>query len=144
MPSLSIINRLTKNLIKFNILSSNTKLGARKKKHTVLEPIEFIKSVSQSIKLLRWLKKQPKSFLYIDSDNSELDDVANLILLKSRRFDFSVVSSHLLKVEQRKIYKETLENVLESDIRRKSRNNFSNAPVKKVKEVRKAYGFKRF
>jgi precorrin-6B methylase 1 len=119
MPRVHIINLLTKNLITSNILASHGELTALKKKKITLEPIEFIKSLSQSIKLLHWLKKQPKSFLYLDSDNTELDEVAELILQKSHRFDFSVVSSSLLRIEQEKVYKNTLKNVLNSDVRRK-------------------------
>lgn len=131
MPRLSIINLLTKNLITSNILiTSNTK-----KKSTVLKPVEFIKSVSQTIKLLRWLRKQSKSFLYMDSDNIELDDVANLILQKSKKFDFSIVSTSLLKIKQKKVCKSTIENVVEYKKNQKSssnshKNNFLKNSVK--------------
>lgn len=88
---------MIKNLIKFELLNIS-------KNKKFLQPNLFLKNVSQSIRLLRWIKNQPKSLLYIDSENLEFNEVFKSIINPSLRFDYKFISNYNLKKKEKKIF----------------------------------------
>ncbi len=86
---------MIKNLIKFELLNVS-------KNKKFLHPNLFLKNVSQSIRLLRWIKNQPKSLLYIDSENLEFNEIFKSIINPSLRFDYKFILNYNLKKKEKK------------------------------------------
>lgn len=53
---------------------------------TCLDPIESIKGLKQSIRILQYLKNSKNSILYIQSDNDYIVNFLNLLLLNNNKF----------------------------------------------------------
>jgi hypothetical protein len=90
MQKYTFLYLIIKNLIKFEILN----LSKDKK---ILQPNIFVKNLVQSIRLLKWIKRQPASLLYIDSENLEFNEIFKLVISPSSYFDYQFILNYNLK-----------------------------------------------
>jgi len=97
MQKYNFLYLIIKNFIKFELLTIS-------KNKKFLQPNLFLKNVSQSIRLLKWIKNQPKSLLYIDSENLEFNEIFKSIINPSLRFDYKFISNYNLEKKEKKIF----------------------------------------
>jgi hypothetical protein len=95
MQKYTFLYLIIKNLIKFEILN----LSKDKK---ILQPNIFVKNLVQSIRLLKWIKRQPASLLYIDSENLEFNEIFKLVISPSSYFDYQFILNYNLKKKEKK------------------------------------------
>ena len=94
MNPINKLSKIIKILIDLNLLNIFTQISKlnKTKLTLILEPTLFLISLGQTIKLLLWLKRQPKSFLYLETENNEIQETTNKVLKNSSRFKYNIVS----------------------------------------------------
>jgi hypothetical protein len=95
MQKYNFLYLIIKNFIKFELLTIS-------KNKKFLQPNLYLKNVSQSTRLLKWIKNQPKSLLYIDSENLEFNEIFKSIINPSLRFDYKFISNYNLEKKEKK------------------------------------------
>jgi len=121
MNPINKLSKIIKILIDLNLLNIFTQISKlnKTKLTLILEPTLFLISLGQTIKLLLWLKRQPKSFLYLETENNEIQETTNKVLKNSSRFQYNIVSSEF--ISKLKLNRGKKKNLIFSNIRKKNR-----------------------
>jgi len=107
-----------KSIINFNLLnleslrSTSTRFNLIKSNSAIsfLDPLEFIKNIKQSIRLLQFLRNQKSSAIYLESDNFIFKEILSLIDNKNLKVTLNILNSflgesNLVEREQKRLKK---------------------------------------
>jgi hypothetical protein len=137
MNPINKLSKIIKILIDLNLLNIFTQISKlnKTKLTLILEPTLFLISLGQTIKLLLWLKRQPKSFLYLETENNEIQETTNKVLKNSSRFQYNIVSSEF--ISKLKLNRGKKKNLIFSHVRKK--NKYKKNRYKKNKYKKNRY-----